>query len=154
MKLTYRGTTYDYNPPVVELSNSPSVGKYRGLDVRFRNPKSIPVLQTTLDLKYRNALYTSAQPAAIGAVAIQAEATPAPVVEAVATAVLDVQDRARTLMMNHHRSIKRRQQAMLTRLDSEVGLPVDEAAKYWNHVQGKVHPSFRATYDRSGAAFS
>lgn len=154
MKLTYRGTTYDYNPPVVELSDSSSVGKYRGLDVRFRNPKKAPVLQTTLDLKYRNALYTSVQPAAAGAIAPQVEATPAPVVEAVANAVLDVQDRARTLMMNHHRSIKRRQQAMLSRLDVEVGLPVDEAAKYWNHVQGKVHPSFRATYDRSGAALS
>lgn len=154
MKLTYRGTTYDYNPPVVELSNSPSVGKYRGLDIRFRSLKKAPVLQTTLDLKYRNALYTSTQPTAIGDLAPQAEATPAPVVEAVATAVLDVQDRARTLMMGHHRSIKRRQQTMLARLDAEVGLPVDEAAKYWNHVQGKVHPSFRTSYDRSGAALS
>ena len=56
-------------------------------------------------------------------------------------------------MMNRHRSVKQRQQSMLGRLAIETGLPV-EAAQYWNHIQGKVHPSFWATYSRSGAAAS
>ncbi|MGB3516819.1 MAG: hypothetical protein WBA43_10195, partial [Elainellaceae cyanobacterium] len=103
--------------------------------------------------------YTSTQPVMDAAIAPEVEATPvaqvmAAVAEPVKAAVLDVQDRARALMMGHHRTIKQRQQAMLTRLDAEVGVPVTEAAKYWNHVQGKVHPSFRASYDRSGAALS
>lgn len=154
MKLTYRGTSYNYNPPTVELGDTTSVGQYRGLDIRFRNPKKVPVMQTTLDLKYRNAHYASVQPATVGAIAPQVEAAPAPVAQSVAAVVLDVQDRARTLMLNHSRAIKQRQQAMLTRLDAEVGIPVTEAARYWNHVQGKVHPSFRATYDRSASAMS
>jgi hypothetical protein len=56
-------------------------------------------------------------------------------------------------MLNRHRSVKRRQQSMLSRLATEAGLP-EEAAKYWNHIQGKVHPSFWATYGRSGASAS
>ncbi len=152
MQLTYRGIKYDYTPPTVEYSDAPTVGKYRGLDVRFRNPQKLPVLQTNLDLKYRNAAYQYAQPALAitpeveAVAAVQSVETPAP--------IDNVQDRARSLMMDHHRAIKRRQQAMLLRLDSEIGVATSEASNYWSRIQGKVHPSFRASYDRSGAAMS
>ncbi|MBE9179754.1 DUF4278 domain-containing protein [Oculatella sp. LEGE 06141] len=53
MKLQYRGATYDYNPPEVVYSSSNTVGKYRGLDLRFRNLRKVPVFQPTLDLIYR-----------------------------------------------------------------------------------------------------
>jgi hypothetical protein len=43
---------------------------------------------------------------------------------------------------------------MLTRLAGQVGLPNKDASQYWNRIQGKVHPSFRVTYDRSAAAMS
>ncbi|MBD2104412.1 hypothetical protein [Leptolyngbya sp. FACHB-261] len=66
---------------------------------------------------------------------------------------MTVQDQARSLMTRHHTAIKHRQQSLLGRSAIEVGLPV-EAAQYWNHIQGKPHPSFRATYDRSGATMS
>ncbi|MBE9181841.1 DUF4278 domain-containing protein [Oculatella sp. LEGE 06141] len=159
MKLTYRGVSYDYNPPQVEVSNSNTVGKYRGLDVRFRNPKKNPVQQPTLDLVYRNVAYTAnavpeaavAAPVATPAAAVAIE--PVSTVPAIAT-VLSIHDRARSLMMNHHRSVKRRQQAMLSRLDAEVGLDAGDASHYWNHVQGKVHPSFWGTYDRGHASLS
>jgi len=59
----------------------------------------------------------------------------------------------RALMMRHHHLVKNRQQSMLGRSAAEVGLPA-EAANYWNHIQGKPHSSFRASYDRSGAAMS
>jgi Domain of unknown function (DUF4278) len=153
MKLTYRGVSYDYNPPAVEFSSSNTVGKYRGLDVRFRNPVKIPVLQPTLDLVYRGVAYIS-NPAP------QVEAEPvapveaAPVASAVAAAPLNLEDKARSMMMGHHRSVKRRQQSMLSRLDAEVGLQTRDAETYWNHIQGKIHPSFWATYDRSHAALS
>jgi hypothetical protein len=152
MKLTYRGIEYNYAAPTVEFSTSDTVGKYRGLDVRFRNPKKLVVLQTNLDLKYRNATYKATTVVPAEAVATQPVAVPvAAVSEKAATSV---QDWARNLMMQHHRVIKRRQQAMLTRLDAEVGLSARDASHYWNHIQGKIHPSFRATYDRSGAALS
>jgi hypothetical protein len=66
---------------------------------------------------------------------------------------MSTQDQARALMLRHHHMIKNRQQSMLGRVAAEVGLP-PEAAQYWNHIQGKPHPSFIATYDRSHAALS
>jgi hypothetical protein len=42
---------------------------------------------------------------------------------------------------------------MLGRAAVEIGLPA-EAAEYWNHIQGQPHPSFRSSYDRSGASLS
>ena len=160
MKLTYRGVSYDYSPPKVEFGNSDTVGKYRGLDVRFRNPKKALVLQPTLDLMYRSVAYQTnpstdavAKPeqevAAAGAVAVGAT-----VADSKLSATSSPEDRARSLMMGHHRLIKQRQQVMLSRLAAEVGLTAADASHYWNHIQGKVHPGFSATYDRSHVALS
>ncbi len=66
---------------------------------------------------------------------------------------MTVQDQARTLMLRHHSTIKNRQQSMLGRSALEMGMSID-AAHYWNHIQGKPHPSFQATYDRSGGSMS
>jgi hypothetical protein len=136
MKLTYRGVSYEYNPPKVEYGDRTQVGKYRGVDIRFRNLPKAPVLQPTLDLVYRGAAYTTHP------------------VESAAPASTSVKEQARQLMMNHHKNVKRRQQSMLTRLDSQVGLPVSEATHFWNHICGEVHPSFGDSYDRSQATMS
>ncbi|WP_008312404.1 DUF4278 domain-containing protein [Leptolyngbya sp. PCC 6406] len=150
MKLTYRGIEYDYNPPVAELDKTSEVGKYRGVDIRFRTIKKAPVQQSTVDLMYRGVAYRTGEVTA-----------PVPVVTATAPAVATtaavstgLEERARTMLMGHHRNVKRRQQAMMGRLAAEVGLAVDDATHYWNHIQGKVHPSFWATYDRSRSASS
>ncbi|MGF1517334.1 MAG: DUF4278 domain-containing protein [Nodosilinea sp.] len=149
MKLTYRGVSYDYTPPTVESNVTDDVGKFRGVDIRFRTVKKAPVQQSTLDLVYRGVAYHNGTPAA-------AEAAPEvaviPAAPAAATSV-SIEDRARMNMMGCHRSVKQRQQSMLSRLATEAGLPED-AAKYWNHIQGKVHPSFWATYSRGGASAS
>ncbi|NJL47246.1 MAG: DUF4278 domain-containing protein [Leptolyngbyaceae cyanobacterium SM2_5_2] len=148
MKLTYRGISYDYTPPTVEMKTIDEVGKFRGVDIRFRTVKKAPVQQPTLDLVYRGAAYSTGTPAV-------ADVTPevAPAAPVAAGVTLGAEDKARLMMMNRHRSVKQRQQSMLARLATEVGLPAD-AAKYWNHIQGKVHPSFWATYSRSAAAVS
>lgn len=112
MKLTYRGVSYEYNPPVVETSATETVGKYRGLDWRFRNPQKVPVLQSNLELKYRGVAYHTNP---------QAAATPTQVAEPVKTPVLSVSDRARSLMLHHSRAIENRQQVMLSRLAAELG---------------------------------
>lgn len=57
MQLTYRGVSYDYTPPQVNSVNSDLVGRYRGIDIRFRRPSKSPVQQPTLDLKYRGVPY-------------------------------------------------------------------------------------------------
>lgn len=148
MKINYRGVSYEYNPPQVEYGDLTQSGKYRGVDVRFRNPKKTPVLQPTLDLVYRGVAYKTNAVEPTEAV----EETPETVT--LEAPVASVQNRARVLMMNHHRKVKQRQQAMLSRSDARVGLATDEASRFWNHIQGKVHPSFGESYDRSGAALS
>jgi hypothetical protein len=110
MKLSYRGVKYDYNPPVVETTDSEVVGKYRGLDWRFRNLKKPPVLQPRVNLKYRGVYYQTGTPA----VAKSAEPVNVPAVS--------TREKARSLMINHQRSLKNRQQAMLNRTAAEVGL--------------------------------
>lgn len=67
---------------------------------------------------------------------------------------MSTQEQARALMMRHHHLIKNRQQSMLERTAAEVGLEVDRTADYWNHIQGKPHPSFSTSYDRSNASLS
>lgn len=151
MKLTYRGVSYDYNPPVVQTSTTDDVGKFRGVDIRFRTIQKAPVQQPTLDLLYRGVAYQTGTSEVASAVEPVVATVPA-AAPAVATA-LNTEDKARMSMMNRHRSVKQRQQSMLARLAAEAGLPA-EAAQYWNHIQGKVHPSFWATYSRSGAAAS
>ncbi|RZM77379.1 DUF4278 domain-containing protein [Leptolyngbya iicbica] len=149
MKLTYRGIQYDYNPPVVEMNNTAEVGKYRGVDIRFRSVKKNPVQQPTLDLVYRGVAYRT------GETAVETTPVAAPVAtvaDAPAT-LADLELKARTLLMGHHRNVKRRQQAMMTRLAADVGLEGD-VNQYWSRIQGKVHPSFWATYDRGGSAAS
>lgn len=153
MKVTYRGVQYDYTPPVVETKETAEVGKYRGVDIRFRTAKKAPVQSATLDLVYRGVAYrTGETPAPAPVVAPQAPV--APVAAMATTSGAGVEAKARTMLMGHHRNVKRRQQAMLGRLASEVGLAVDDATRYWGHIQGKVNPSFWATYDRSRSASS
>lgn len=156
MKLTYRGVSYDYTPPAVEFSDGHTAGKYRGLDIRFRNPVKDPVQQPTLDLVYRGVAHQthSASTTPTVETAAPVAAPVAPIAQPVAPVTISIDDRARSMMMQHHRSIKQRQQAMLSRLDAEVGLTARDATHYWNHIQGKVHPGFWATYDRSHAALS
>jgi hypothetical protein len=66
---------------------------------------------------------------------------------------MSTEDQARALMMRHHQLIKQREQSMLTRTVAEVGMPA-EAANFWNHIQGKPHPTFSKNYDRSRATMS
>ncbi|WP_299403475.1 DUF4278 domain-containing protein [Acaryochloris sp. IP29b_bin.148] len=147
MTLTYRGVKYEYNPPEVDMTSSEDVGQYRGLEWRFRNPRKAPVMQSNLNLVYRGVAYQT------GVEEQEAAPTYTPAPTVASPAVLSVQNMARALMTSHHRWIKNRQQALLGRTAAEVGLSTD-AAHYWNHIQGKVHPSFRVNYDRSHAALS
>ncbi|NCJ07326.1 DUF4278 domain-containing protein [Synechococcales cyanobacterium C] len=149
MQLKYRGSTYDYNPPQVEMEPAKVVGQYRGLEWRFRNPKKVPVLQPNLDLVYRGVAYRTGEATVNGAM----EGYRAPEVQKpkVAAAVNSTKDLARSLMMTHHTDIKRREQSLLSRSAAEVGI---DASRYWQPLQGKISSAFRSTYDRSHAALS
>ena len=141
MKLSYRGVSYDYEPLVVETTAGEAGGKYRGRDWRFRNLKKPPVLQPPANLTYRGVKYNKSGTIIAGTVELEK------------TQTVSTEQKARSLMVNHTRAIKNRQQAMLSRSATEIGSPA-KVSQYWSRIQGKIHPSFRATYDRYGAAMS
>lgn len=135
MKLTYRGVTYNYNPQPLNLNNS--------------HP-------TTTELKFRGNLYQTNLPTdlpeVIDAAATISSTAATPAAQPATT--VSIEERARELMMNHHKMVKRRQQAMLTRLAASVGLDAETTSQYWGHIQGKVQPGFWDSYDRSHASIS
>lgn len=57
MKLCYRGVEYDYNPPILEVSESELTGKYRGCPTRFSYVRHLPIPQPVAELKYRGNTY-------------------------------------------------------------------------------------------------
>jgi hypothetical protein len=65
---------------------------------------------------------------------------------------MDTQQQARALMMRHHQLIKNRQQSMLGRSASAIGLEVD--TEYWGSIQGKPYANASNSYDRSHASLS
>lgn len=145
MKLTYRGISYEYNPPAVEVTEGTPVGKYRGLDWRFRNLKADPVLTPTHNLTYRGVEYCTNLTASSDNVTSDTANTAKPVVK--------VSELARYRTMAHTQAIKKREQSMLNRLAAQVGLDTNKW-KFSNHIQGKIHPTFRLNYERASASFS
>ncbi len=115
MKLQYRGVSYEYNPPEVETTLGEVGGKYRGLDLRFRNLKKPPVLQPTVDLKYRGVYYQTGT--TLTPNSTQPTKTPA----------FSTQQKARALMHNQKRTLKNRQRSMLYRAAAELGLATHPA---------------------------
>jgi hypothetical protein len=173
MKLTYRGIDYNYIPtPAPEFAPAIAIGHYRGATYPIRNAARIPE-QPAFNLMWRGVPYRSGSTPAIvpqptPAVAPEAIPTvqPEPVLSAATMAPaqptpihadlepqMDVVDRARDLFIRHHQAIRRREQAMMVRLDAEVGLKVKDAASYESRIQGKVPHDFGG-YDRSRAAMS
>jgi fermentation-respiration switch protein FrsA (DUF1100 family) len=155
MKLTYRGVSYDSTPnPVPPLGQTIDTGHYRGAPVVFRAMAEVPA-QPAEDLVWRGVAYQS------GGTAAPANLTPeaaAPVPVAIAPEPTEVSatripDLARNLFMRRHQRSRRREQGMMVRLAAEVGIPVEEAAHYESHIQGKLPHDFSA-YDRSSIAMS
>jgi hypothetical protein len=147
MKLCYRGVSYEYTPPTLKITLGEVVGKYRGLDVRSRNLATIPMEQPSFELQYRGVPYKTGSQVVAAQPAVVAASEP------ITLPGLRTTEKARSLMVKQSRGIKKRQQAMLSRLAGEVGLG-NNVADYWNRIQGKIHPTFRISYDRSHVAFS
>jgi predicted solute-binding protein len=67
---------------------------------------------------------------------------------------MSAEERARALMMRHHRLVKNRQQSMLGRSAAEVGMPAEDMDDYWGRIQGKPTHNNQMSYDRSRSAMS
>ncbi|NCQ73862.1 MAG: hypothetical protein GPI98_09215 [Microcystis aeruginosa W13-13] len=62
---------------------------------------------------------------------------------------MSTEQQARALMMRHHHAVKNRQQSMLERSASEIGIDNDNG--YGETVQRRFSADFSSqTYDRSG----
>lgn len=61
MKLTYRGVDYDYNPPVLEVTESEVVCRYRSQPVRYTYVRHLPIPQMAEKLTYRGAAYQTSR---------------------------------------------------------------------------------------------
>ncbi|PSF37735.1 hypothetical protein C7H19_09310 [Aphanothece hegewaldii CCALA 016] len=107
MKLTYRGVSYDYNPPVVETTDGNIGGKYRGLDWRFRNLKKPFVIQPIVKLTYRGVPYNN-----VGVSQTHPVEQP----------VTSIQEKARLSIFNQEKETRKRHQNVLNRLSSDIGL--------------------------------
>ncbi|MGB7086341.1 MAG: DUF4278 domain-containing protein [Phormidesmis sp.] len=57
MKLTYRGIDYDYNPPMLEVTESDIVCQYRGHATRPIYVRHVPIPQIAERLTYRGVAY-------------------------------------------------------------------------------------------------
>ncbi len=57
MKLTYRGVDYDYNPPMLEATESEIKCQYRGQSYPYSYVKHVPIPQPAEQLTYRGVPY-------------------------------------------------------------------------------------------------
>ncbi|MGB3295116.1 MAG: DUF4278 domain-containing protein [Phormidesmis sp.] len=57
MKLTYRGIEYDYNPPMLEVTESKIACRYRGHASRYTYVRHVPIPQPAERLTYRGVAY-------------------------------------------------------------------------------------------------
>ncbi|MBW4485891.1 MAG: DUF4278 domain-containing protein [Tildeniella torsiva UHER 1998/13D] len=161
MKLTYRGNSYDApSNPTPALGETIDTGNYRGAPVVFKAVAELPA-QPAADLTWRGVPHRTgiaAPVAAIAPVVIAAElpavaASLATPVVAADPAPINISDLARNLFIRRHQRSRRREQGMMVRLAAEVGIPVEDAAHYESHIQGKMPHDFSG-YDRGSSAMS
>ncbi|MEO1386118.1 MAG: DUF4278 domain-containing protein [Cyanobacteria bacterium J06634_6] len=57
MKLTYRGIEYDYNPPMLEVTESDVTCQYRGHQAAYTYVRYVPIPQPAEHLTYRGVAY-------------------------------------------------------------------------------------------------
>ncbi len=57
MKLTYRGVSYDYNPPMLEVTESEMAMRYRGQSTAYTYVRHVPIPQPAEQLTYRGVAY-------------------------------------------------------------------------------------------------
>lgn len=119
MKLTYRGTDYDYDIPAVDVTEGEVAGKYRGQHWNYHYVRHIPVPQKSHELMYRGVAYTTqgAIQASTGATAKPAETTPAAPVKRCAMITDNVARAHRTNICN---ILERRVKAAQARGDEKL----------------------------------
>lgn len=66
---------------------------------------------------------------------------------------MNTKQQARALMMRHTQTVKNRQQSMLGRAASEIGMDVTDT-DYWTNIKGAPLSSIATAYNRSNVSLS
>jgi hypothetical protein len=156
MKLTYRGKSYDApSSPTLKMGETIDTGTYRGAPVVFRALAEVPA-QPINDLTWRGVPYRTGHAAVTVPMApVEIPAVAASLASSATTEAtpINLSDLARNLFIRRHQRSRRREQGMMVRLAAEVGMPIEDAAHYESHIQGKMPHDF-AGYDRGSSAMS
>lgn len=125
MKLCYRGVKYDYTPPVLEVSESEMLGRYRGRPLHFSYVSHVPFPQPEADLKYRGKPYHTTRQGTVEAVVAvkQAPQEPQfkPVFDSMAAARRSLlQEASEMHQANIRRSLERRMQIAQAKGDQQL----------------------------------
>lgn len=67
--------------------------------------------------------------------------------------MVNTTQQSRALMMRHQKMMRNRQQSMLGRVASEIGLDVNNT-EYYNNLKSAPLSSFATNYDRSNSTLS
>ncbi|QZZ22630.1 DUF4278 domain-containing protein [Leptothermofonsia sichuanensis E412] len=151
MKLKYRGITYEPVPTPIRFSGYRGEGKYRGVPAKysaFVTDGSWPEVELT----YRGVPYKTGRPEQPISPVPADVSIPATQEPSAKLPALD--ELVRRLVMNRHQQVKKREQSMLARMDAEVGLTVEEAVHFRNHIQGYTPYNEWIDYERSHIAMS
>lgn len=110
MKLCYRGVEYDYTPPVLEVTESEILGRYRGRPQHFSYVRHVPFPQPVAEMKFRGHTYrTNRQGGVDAAIAGAPGVHPTPAYSSMAQARRRLlQEAARVHQDNIRRSLERR----------------------------------------------
>lgn len=65
MKLSDRGVHYEYNHPTLEVTEGEILGQHRGTGWRCQTLQEVPVVASTVPLKYGGVAYTPSSPAPV-----------------------------------------------------------------------------------------
>lgn len=135
MKLTYRGLSYDCDPPSIDMMEGGIGGMYRGCSWQVRYPRHIPMPQPVQDLKYRGVAYRTGETAESGVPVSVPVSVPAAKPTPVRTAPTYVRNRAfkkevATIhFANLCRNLERRMQAAESRGDETLVKLLEKESK-------------------------
>lgn len=164
MKRKYCGVPYKYEPVAVTFGGEPiavafnrHIGeeKYRGAPAKYAIfTADIPYPE--FEFNYRGFTHHIGQTKGF-ALSDQGSNTVPETPDSenlVAVKPMSIDEQLRQLMMAHHRQIRKREQAMLARLDARTGLSAEDATHFRNHIQGYIPYDEWMNYDRSHVAMS
>ncbi len=120
MRLSYRGVSYDCEPPTIDMLEGDIGGTYRGQPWRLRYPRHIPEVQPIADLKYRGVPDRTGQSASADARVPPPAAHWQPTASIPKSRKTLLSETAKIHRANLYHNLERRMQAAIARGDKKL----------------------------------